>query len=194
MADHHDVAAKLATPAAAAIGVSLRVMGDSGADLDFAARVYRSTRLEELSITGWPPAQIDAFIAQQHAAQHHHYSTYYPDLARYTIVVHGEDAGRLYLYAGTRDLRIVDIALLPPARGQGIGGALLADVTAAAAQAGLTASIHVERENPARRLYTRAGFVVIGTANEFYDLMAWHPPGMPAPASPVPADQKNTAS
>jgi len=192
------VTVDLATPAAAAIGVSLRILGDSGADLEFAARVYRSTRLEELSVTGWPAAQIDAFLAQQHAAQHHHYSTHYPGLARYAIVTGGADVGRLFLYAGRHDLRIVDIALLPPARGQGIGAALLADVQAAAARGGLTASIHVERENPARRLYARAGFVVIGSANDYYDLMAWHPPGMPAPvpmSTPsAPADQKNTAS
>lgn len=162
------------------------------ADTGFTALVYASTRIEELANTGWSRAQLEAFLTQQHNAQHHHYITHYPGLQRYAIVDASgdggsgggsggaEDVGRLYLYPGRRDLRIVDIALLPGARGRGIGAALLADVKADAAARALRVSIHVERNNPARRLYERMGFTVVKAANDVYDLMAWHPPGVDA--------------
>lgn len=165
----------LPIPAAAALGVVLRPMTD--ADLAFAARVYASTRQEELAPTGWPQPMIDAFLAQQHEAQHAHYSVHYHGLRRQAIRHRGADVGRLYLHEGPSDLRIVDIALLPQARGAGIGGALLADVIAYAEAHGLRASIHVERNNPARRLYLRAGFVFERTAGEVYDLLIRHPRG-----------------
>ncbi len=155
-------------------------MGD--ADLPFAAAVYASTRQEELAPTGWPQPMIDAFLAQQHAAQHAHYTAHYPGIQRYAIQRAGDDIGRLYLYEGATDLRIVDIALLPEARGGGIGAALLADVIAYAQARGLAASIHVEQQNPARRLYLRLGFVFEKTANDIYDLLIRHP-------APAPVDQ-----
>ena len=171
---------ELPIPVAAGIGVSLRLITD--ADLAFAARVYASTRFEEVAQTGWPQPMIDAFLAQQHDAQHAHYTTHYPGIRRYAIQRAGADVGRLYLYEGTSDLRIVDIALLPDARGNGIGAALLSDVIAYAQARGLTASIHVEQQNPARRLYLRLGFVFEKTANDIYDLLIRHP-------APAPVDQ-----
>ena len=66
--------------------------------------------------------------------------------------------GRLYVDRWPREVRIVDISLLPEHRGRGLGGALLAAVFAEADAAGKPVSIHVERFNPALRLYTRLGF------------------------------------
>lgn len=169
----------LPIPAAAGIGISLRLMTD--ADLAFTAHVYASTRQEELAPTGWPQAMIDAFLAQQHAAQHAHYTTHYAGLARYAIQQDGVDIGRLYLHDGNSELRVVDIALLPEARGRGIGGALLTDVLAYARAHGRLTSIHVEQNNPARRLYLRLGFEFEETANAIYDLLICRP--APAPAA-----------
>lgn len=145
-------------------------------DLAFTARVYASTRQEELAQTGWPQPMIDAFLAQQHQAQHTYYSAHYAGMHRYAIRRGGVDIGRLYLHEGASELRVVDIALLPEARGKGIGGALLADVTSYAAARGLRVSIHVEQNNPARRLYLRAGFAFESSANEIYDLLIWRAP------------------
>ena len=54
--------------------------------------------------------------------------------------------------------RIVDVALLPEARRGGIGTRLVRDVQERAAAAGKSVTIHVERMNPALRLYERLGF------------------------------------
>ena len=55
-------------------------------------------------------------------------------------------------------MRAHDIALLPEHRGAGIGGRLLQDLLTEAAASGKRVSIHVERFNPAMRLYERLGF------------------------------------
>jgi len=52
----------------------------------------------------------------------------------------------------------MDIALLPEFRGRGIGTALLSALIEEAEREGKRVSIHVERYNPARRLYARLGF------------------------------------
>ena len=129
-------------------------------DFDFIEALYFSTRDEELALSDWPEAQKHAFLSQQHRAQHLHYETYYPNAERLILERDGAAIGRLYVDAWTHELRIVDISLIPEARGQGIGEAILRDVIEGAATAGKGVSIHVEKFNPARRLYMRLGFTV----------------------------------
>ena len=54
----------------------------------------------------------------------------------------------------------MDIALLPEHRGNGVGSSLLRDLLAEADADGKRVTIHVERLNPALRLYERLGFSV----------------------------------
>ena len=160
--------------AAGPLGIVLRPMTDT--DIPFAAALYASTRAGELAQTGWPLDQQQAFLARQHEAQHHHYRTHY-DGAEWLIVERGgEMIGRLYLVEWTRELRIIDIARVPEAKRQGIGGALLIDIMARAAEAGKTVSAHVERNNPALRLYDRLGFT-LAEDKGVYLLLEWRPNG-----------------
>jgi GNAT superfamily N-acetyltransferase len=154
--------------AAAPLGLVYRAF--EPADYDFIEALYLSTRAEELALSGWPEAERSAFLAQQHRAQHHHYQTYYPNAERLILMKDGAAIGRLYIDAWTQELRIVDISLMPPARGQGIGEAILRDVIEWASTAGKGVSIHVEKINPAKRLYQRLGFVVVEDKG-VYDLM-----------------------
>ena len=158
--------------AAAALGVGYRPAGE--ADLPFLFQVYASTRVEELAQTGWPAELQNVFLRQQFEAQHHHYRTYYPAAEWLVVQCRGEDVGRLYLEEWPGQLRIIDIALLPSARGHGLGAAILSDTLAMAAARGKAASIHVEKNNPAMRLYRRLGFLTVEDKG-VYDLMEWHP-------------------
>lgn len=136
-------------------GVRLRTCTDE--DLPFLHRVYAETRRDELAQTGWTAQQQADFIAFQFHAQHHHYITHYFDGEFHVVERDGEDVGRLYLHWGS-ELRIVDIALLAAARGRGLGSALLQALLDHAGSRGKAVSIHVERNNPALRLYQRLGF------------------------------------
>ena len=165
-------AGSLAFPRAEAAGLRLREAGE--ADLPFMAALYASTRREELAPVPWSEADKRAFLAQQFEAQHRHYAEHYPYAARWIVERKGEPIGRLYLDALEGELRIVDIALVEAARGEGLGTAVLRDVMDAAARGRLAVGIHVETTNPAMTLYRRLGFARIENKG-VYDLMRWMP-------------------
>jgi ribosomal protein S18 acetylase RimI-like enzyme len=139
-------------------GVSLRPVEPS--DEEFLYRVYAGTRTEELAVVPWDDAQKDAFLRAQFDAQSRWYRDHYARATYQVVLVDGEPAGRLYLHRGESEIRIVDIALLPEHRGNGVGSSLLNDVLAEADSTGKRVTIHVERFNPALRLYERLGFSV----------------------------------
>lgn len=156
---------------AAAAGISYRPMIE--ADLPFLAALYRSTRESELDRTPWSESEKTAFIGMQFQAQHSHYQEHYPDALWLVIERRGVPIGRLYLERWTSEHRIIDIALTPETRGEGTGRAILEDLIDEAASAGKSLSIHVEKENPAMRLYLRLGFTKLEDKG-VYDLME-HP-------------------
>jgi len=128
------------------------------ADRDFLARVYASTRMDELAHVGWAPDQLAGFLEHQFSAQTKHYARHYPDATFDVVLVDGEPAGRLIVDRWEHELRIVDITLLPEFRGRGVGTRLLTDVLGEAEERGAKVSIHVEANNPAMTLYRRLGF------------------------------------
>lgn len=151
-------------------GVTLRPQ--TAADRAFLRALYGSTRADELALTPWTDAQKDAFIAFQFAAQSAHYAEHYHDADFLVIERDGTPIGRLYIWRGAMDIRIVDISLIPEARGAGIGTALLREVLAEGTRTGKSVSIHVERFNPALRLYRRLGFAHVSEDGIYY-LMRW---------------------
>jgi ribosomal protein S18 acetylase RimI-like enzyme len=130
------------------------------ADREFLLRLYASTREDELRQVEWPAEQMAAFLEQQFTAQDIHYRENYPGATLDVVEVGSAAAGRLYVARWPREIRIMDIALLPEFRGQGIGTRLLAALVGEADRGECTLSIHVERMNPALRLYRRLGFEV----------------------------------
>lgn len=155
---------------AAELGLTFRRI--TGADLPFLARVYASTRAEELAVTSMTGPQKASFLEAQFHLQHAHYQKYYPE-ADWLVTMHaGEDVGRLYVERWPSQHRIIDIAFLPEHRGKGLGEPLLRDLMDEAAACGKDVSIHVEKLNPAMRLYRRLGFVTEEDKG-VYDLMRW---------------------
>jgi ribosomal protein S18 acetylase RimI-like enzyme len=130
-------------------------------DRELLFRVYASTREEELAPVPWPAEAKQTFLRQQFDAQDAWWRTHYAGATFAVVVVDGRDAGRLYLWEGPTEIRIVDVALLPEARRGGAGTKLLRDVQAHAAAAGKSVTIHVERMNPALALYERLGFRLV---------------------------------
>jgi ribosomal protein S18 acetylase RimI-like enzyme len=163
---------------AADSGLNFRRIAD--ADLPFLARLYASIRAEELAVTDWSDQHKAAFLDQQFRAQHAHYQRYYPN-ADWLLTMHqGRDIGRLYIERWPSQHCIIDIAFLPEHRGKGFGEALLRDLMDEAAAAGKAVSIHVEKFNPAMRLYRRLGFVTEEDKG-VYDLMRWSAAGTRSP-------------
>jgi len=138
------------------------------ADEAFLLGLYATTRADELALTDWTDEQKAAFVRHQFDAQTHHYREHYPTATFDLILVDGEPAGRLYIDRWPSETRIMDIALVPQRRGRGIGRELIEAIQAE----GRDVSVHVERFNPARRLYARLGFES-EDAGPVYVLMRW---------------------
>ncbi len=151
-------AREIATTDAPVPPVALRPVepGDEG----FLYRVYASTRQEELAQTGWDEAQKAAFLRMQFDAQASYYREHYAEATFDIVLVDGRPVGRLYVARWPEEVRIVDVALLPECRGVGIGTKLLEALISESERAGKPLTIHVERFNPALRLYERLGFGV----------------------------------
>jgi ribosomal protein S18 acetylase RimI-like enzyme len=167
-------------PEVAVPRIDLRVA--TADDEAFSYAVYASTRAEELAQVDWDDNQKTAFMRMQFAAQDRYYKEQYADAAFQVILCDGTPAGRLYVGRWPEEIRIIDIALLPDYRNRGIGSALLRQLLGEAAESGKRVSIHVEKYNPALRLYTRLGFQPVADQG-VYLLMEWLPPGYVKTAS-----------
>lgn len=120
--------------------------------------VYASTRAEELAAVPWSGADKDAFLRRQFEAQDAHYREHYAGAAFLVIEAAGVPAGRLYVARWAREIRVMDIALLPEHRRRGLGTAVMTDILAEGDATHRVVSIHVERNSPALGLYERLGF------------------------------------
>lgn len=157
-------------------------------DAPFLAALFASVRGPEFAGNGWPDEIRDAFLAQQFRFQLAHYARYYAGAAFLIVERQGAPVGRFYLHRGATDHRIVDISLLPEARNQGLGGALLDIACAEADRLGRAVSLHVEKSNPAQRLYARRGFIRVGESGPH-----WHMIRAPGPEAPAGAHAETGA-
>lgn len=145
------------------------------ADLPFLERLYGTTREDELKQVPWTDEQKAAFVRQQFQAQHAWWTEHYAGATFDLVLAGDEPIGRLYVDRWEREIRIVDVAILPAWRGRGLGERLLRGVFAEGDAAGKPVSIHVEQYNRARRLYERLGFEYRETAPGVYLLMVREP-------------------
>jgi GNAT superfamily N-acetyltransferase len=131
-------------------------------DMEFLLRLYWTTRADEMAmVTDWTDEQKDAFVRMQFQAQHAWYQEHYGDAQFDLVLVDGIPAGRLYVHRRATEIRLVDISLLLEYRNRGIGTTLLWELFDESAESGKPITIHVEKYNPAMRLYERLGFVPI---------------------------------
>ena len=131
-------------------------------DLEFLFRLYASTRLHEIAALGWPEAQQQAFLRMQFTAQQRWYEQMYPGARHEIIVQDGESIGRLMVHHQASACLLVDIALLPDHRAQGIGGNVLGQLIQTCDQEKTPLRLQVLKGNPAVRLYHRLGFSQTG--------------------------------
>lgn len=141
---------------------SIELRPAASTDQPFFAALYRSTRDDLLGMIA-DPRYVDALVAMQQQMQVAGYRASYPDALYEVVELDGAAAGRLVTAEVGDTLRVVDIAVMPWARGRGVAGTTLRRVRARAAREGRDVALAVRKDNAgARRLYAALGFTQEG--------------------------------
>ena len=143
-------------------------------DETFLRQLFATTRADELAVLAWDDSQKEAFIAMQFNVQKQQYAMSYPAAQHSLILLNDVPIGRLLLDKGKLEFTLVDVALLPVHRGDGIGTGLIQDIVKEAAAAGKPVRLHVLTSSAAKRLYERLGFFGVG-GDAVYLEMKWVP-------------------
>lgn len=157
----------------AARGIALRLQtpGDEAMQRD----LFVQSRWTEFAQVPWDDAQKMQFLSQQSALQQHHYRTHYQGAEFYTVLEDGTPIGRLYVdRVSPTEIRLVDIIFAEHRRCQGFGTAFLQTLQDMARATGKCIGLHVEENNPARRLYRRLGLGDVEPRPP-YIYMTWTP-------------------
>jgi RimJ/RimL family protein N-acetyltransferase len=157
---------------AAPANVTLRPVTEN--DQEFLVELYATTRAQELAMVPWSIDQQQAFVRAQFSAQQDHYRQKYPDASHDIIVTDDRQVGRLYVGRLEREIRIVDITLLPAERNAGIGSYLIQQLLDEAKRDKKLTRIYVEEFNPSLRLFDRLGFSV-REQQGIHLLLEWSP-------------------
>jgi ribosomal protein S18 acetylase RimI-like enzyme len=164
----HSNPAEPAGPGPAAVCLRPERLGDE----PFLLELYASTRQEELALTGWDEPARHAFLDMQFAAMRSGYAAHYPQ-AEFSIIALGRcPIGRIVIDQAAKEIRVVDIALLPAYRNQGVGTVLMRQVCAQAAGVGKPVRLSVLKNSRAVRWYERLGFARTD-GDGLYEQMQW---------------------
>ena len=165
----------------APVSVSLRTV--TSADREFLVAVYGGTRAQELAQVEWDEGQKEAFVRWQFERQEEEYNQRYPNARYDVILVDGVPAGRLWIGVDDKQIRLLDIAIIPEFQNRGVGTKLLHQLMAEATESNkvLRHMVFVLNDN-AYRFYERLGFATIEDLGG-YKHMEWAPGQSQKPAS-----------
>lgn len=82
-------------------------------DMAFLEDVSATSRAEEMTLSGWLPAQIAVVLSMQLRTQHTYYQEHHRDAEFLIVELDGQRIGRPYQYWGPTTLNIIDF----PTRG-----------------------------------------------------------------------------
>lgn len=142
-------------------------------DEPFLRELYFSTR-EDLYGLFSDPAQMQGLLSMQYTAQALSYDRQFPEARHEIVLLDDQPVGRMIVDLNDDAMWIVDIALLPNSRNQGIGTILLNRRLAECSDRRVPCFLQVLGTNPARSLYERSGFV-IQSDDGVRLLMKWAP-------------------
>ena len=143
-------------------------------DEPFLYELYCSTRMGEMAAWGLDEAQQKTFLELQFTARQRHYEIAFSGADHRIILCDDCPIGRMLVYRSEREIRLVDIALLPEHRNSGIGASLIQALLDEASSTGKSVTLHVDKSNRAAHLYERLGFSVIGDTGGSFK-MEWQP-------------------
>jgi ribosomal protein S18 acetylase RimI-like enzyme len=149
----------------------LRLRPEAPADADFRFQLFCDSRLPEWYQVELAPEVREQLMRHQFQAQTMTYRARFPAARHDIIWLAGERIGRIVVNRPGDQVHIVDHAIVPALRNQGIGTAIMRSLMDEAAHAGLPVRLKVASSNdPSLRLYRRLGFTPIADAPAYIEL------------------------
>jgi len=143
-------------------------------DQDFLYKVYASTR-SDIEVMCLGSNEKSQLLQMQFAAQTHAYKASFPDASYLIIMLSNVPVGRLYVNRPGEEIFIIDIALLPEYRGQGIGSRLMTGIFDEASRTNLPVLLTVAIDNTAAfDWYETLGFEKVEDQQTHFR-MRWRP-------------------
>ncbi|WP_296272409.1 GNAT family N-acetyltransferase [Pseudomonas sp. UBA6323] len=143
-------------------------------DEDFLFGLYRSAR-PDLQLIDEETEFVDHVIQQQQQVMQSGIGAAYPNAMHYVIEKLDIRIGSLVVDFGHNEVRVLYLAFVPAARGQGFGRSVLHGVQQAARQVGRPVAAVVWRSNPqARSHYLALGFQ-LEEASDVAERLVWYP-------------------
>ncbi|MEP6653658.1 MAG: GNAT family N-acetyltransferase [Myxococcales bacterium] len=148
----------------------------SPADDAFLDELYASTRLAEVLGWGFSPAEAAIFLRDQARLQRQSHALHTPRAEHRILLADGVPAGRIIVNddSAAGPVAIIDLAVLPCARGRGLATWAVAAVLERAGAAGRRVELRVKPDNPARYLYGRLGFRALAE-DDMHLHLGWGP-------------------
>lgn len=140
------------------IGESISLRPATEDDEQFLLELYKSSRGDDLRGLSWDEDRIAEFLEMQYESHRNFLKQDHPGMHDQIVIVAGEPAGRVAVEQRADEIRLIDIALLPAHRNQGVGTLLIRDLQQQAATANRCLRFQVIRFNRAVGLFERLGF------------------------------------
>jgi len=149
-------------------------------DEPFLDDVYADARVDEVVAWGFRLDAARDFLRDQARTQRRAFGLQFPGGEHWALQTGDRTIGRLIVApdappAATRALRLVDIAVLPPDRGRGIGGWAVRELMRRAGRAAIPLRLRLPAESAARHLFETLGFRATGADRDGQLAMEWVP-------------------
>jgi ribosomal protein S18 acetylase RimI-like enzyme len=141
-------------------------------DRDLLVVLYATTRADEMQLVPWTDEQKAVFVKMQFVAREGEYQKRYPSATHEIVEVNGTPAGQLYVARLQKEIRIIDITIMPQERNRGIGTFLLKKLLKEGQQNNLPVTIYVEESNVSLKLFERLAFKQVDQ-HGFHLLLRW---------------------
>lgn len=161
-------------PAPRQLGADLWLRPQAPADGPFLKGLFFTTSLAAMGLPG--DAGLAPLLEAQHQGRERTYTSAWPDARRWVIEAAGAPVGSLIEAEVDAALHVIDIALLPSVRRQGVGRAVIADLQRQAKARGLPVTAMVVVSNAASLgMFRSLGFTGEAPDGEAQASLTWRP-------------------
>ncbi len=141
-------------------------------DRDFLFELFTQSVGPDAMLEGLDAEERATLFKMQFEAREDQYQQTWPDANFDVLFLRDEPIGNVYVDRGSNEYTLIDISLLPKYRNRGVGTAIVTELLQQAHALAFPVRAHVQKNNPALRLYERLGFEVVGDDGVYLEILA----------------------